>query len=275
MRARAAWAALCCIIVAQCVEAQVLLVAFQPNDALAKPNLLRLPEDVFVYDATIDKNSLLHPVLDLGNLVIRQHAINWGSQDEILVGTQNPHSAHFSDFHRQGKRKIFWEREWQHLSTNGTHNFVSGGRAGIDDRDSYLESIISLVVLQNHPHELSGQISTQLPLGILVRTSYEASSGDPQSDGGKEKEGSESRNKSVGYFEPIAKERRPELGSLLAALIGFALAFPLAAIGADLWDAGRKLRGAIYMALVAFLGFQSTFGILLGFDLWSLGRRMF
>ncbi len=64
------------------------------------------------------------------------------------------------------------------------------------------------------------------------------------------------------------------LGSLLSSLLGFALAFPISALGADYWDDGKRLRGGGCLLASVLLGFQSTFGLLLGFDMWSLWRLL-
>jgi hypothetical protein len=61
------------------------------------------------------------------------------------------------------------------------------------------------------------------------------------------------------------------LGTLLVSLFGFALAFPIAAIGHDLWDSDKRGRGVCCLLVGVLLGIQGTLG-LLGFDLWSLWK---
>ena len=117
-------------------------------------------------------------------------------------------------------------------------------------------------------------IGAQLPYGYLFRSSYESSSGPPQRESGKKKQNVDANQERIGDPKPVAIERRPELGSLFASLFGFALTFPIGAFGADLWDIRKRVRGGCCLLAAILLGFQSTFGQLLGFGLWSLWRLL-
>lgn len=70
-----------------------------------------------------------------------------------------------------------------------------------------------------------------------------------------------SSQQGVSYFEPVAKERRPELGSLLLLLLTNALSIVL--IGSNSW---------IGMGFGVVLAAWGTFGILVGWDAWSILR---
>lgn len=152
------------------------------------------------------------------------------------------------------------------LNTGRHDDFITWGLAEILVEYPKARSAIEL----GNPHLRSENIRSKLSFGGFLCASYKTPSRPPQSDCREEKKKGEGNQKCVGDFEPIAIERRPELGSLLASLLGFALAFPISAIGGDLWDAGKRLCGGCCLMFAIVLGFQSTFGLLLGFDLWSL-----
>jgi hypothetical protein len=76
-------------------------------------------------------------------------------------------------------------------------------------------------------------VSTQLVSGGLLRASYELSSGPPQSERREEKQKGKSNQKRIGDFEPVAVERRPELGSL-CSLPSSVLLLPFLSAPSDL-----------------------------------------
>ena len=73
----------------------------------------------------------------------------------------------------------------------------------------------------------------------------------------------ERRQQGIGNFQAKPQEPRPELGSLLLAMFG-----NLAAA----WLIGRDNGWGILCGLL--LAFCGTFGLLFGFDLWSLYRLL-
>lgn len=89
---------------------------------------------------------------------------------------------------------------------------------------------------------------------------HQVASGPIQKPSGNEKTSGEQRNERVSYLEPVAKERRPELGSLLASVLTLVAAFFF----------GDR-RGAVVFAPLLIV--YSVIGLLLGLDLWSLLRR--
>jgi len=73
----------------------------------------------------------------------------------------------------------------------------------------------------------------------------------------------------IGNFEFKTQERRPEFGSLLAAMAAIFLG--IAAIGNGGLRGWRMLLGLAGILLI----FDGTFGFLFGFDFWCLGERFF
>lgn len=117
-------------------------------------------------------------------------------------------------------------------------------------------------------------IGPQLSPSDFVSTFDELLCCPPQQEGGPKQQSRESSNQGVGNFQPIAKQRRPELGSLFFVVIGFGLAFLIADRGADLWEEDRRWLGGSCLVGAALLVLQGTFGLLIGLDWWSLLRLL-
>lgn len=77
------------------------------------------------------------------------------------------------------------------------------------------------------------EIGSQLPFCGFVRASNEIAGGEPESKGGEKQQGGERGYKRIGDFKSVAVERRPELGSLIFAVLCLGLAFPTAAFASD------------------------------------------
>jgi hypothetical protein len=116
-------------------------------------------------------------------------------------------------------------------------------------------------------------VSPKLLLRSFLGTGNEAAGSQPKGNRGEEQQRGERSNESIRDFEPIAKKRRPELGSLLFAVLCLELTLP-AAFASDAWRSGRHNVGGFMFCIVALMGLQSTFGLLLGLDGWSIWRML-
>lgn len=121
---------------------------------------------------------------------------------------------------------------------------------------------------------LDKNVSAQLPLGGSFGSNDKSPSRPPKGERCEKQQSSKSNQQGIRDFEPITKERGPEFGSLLLSIIAMAIAFPILAVGQDLWDSKMRWRGGFLVALSIWTGFQSTIGLLFGFDLWSLWRLL-
>jgi hypothetical protein len=169
--------------------------------------------------------------------------------------------------------RFIWEGRRIYKS-RATFYFVSGCSSKIIYSDNNRSDNSSAHGIDQHVATFNPNISSQLPLSSFVGSFYEPSSRPPESYGGAKKEERESRQERVGDFEPVSIERRPELGTLFAAMLCIALAFGACRRGMDRWDDGFRLRGATWLGGGLALAFDGIFGPLLGFDLWSLGRLL-
>lgn len=113
---------------------------------------------------------------------------------------------------------------------------------------------------------LNPDVGSQLLFRSIVRASYQSSGGQPQRNSGKEQQGSEEGNQSVGDFKPIAHERRPKFGSLLFAICAIIASFIIAARGQDIEFGGRRIVGRLITAAAVGLGLWGIVGVLLGVD---------
>lgn len=95
-----------------------------------------------------------------------------------------------------------------------------------------------------------------------------------QIDRCNEEQESKSGNERVCNFKSIAKERRPELGSLLASIFTLWLGFWCGTIAHERWGTENRILDYMLTGLCFLLGFIGTIGLLLGFDLWSLWRLL-
>lgn len=102
---------------------------------------------------------------------------------------------------------------------------------------------------------LFGDVSPQLKFGSFFGPLYKSSGGTVKPPGGNEKTGREERNQRIGDLKPIAKERRPELGSFLSCVLLLVLAF---------WTT----RWWLACPLIVY----AVFGLLLGLDPWTMFR---
>lgn len=118
------------------------------------------------------------------------------------------------------------------------------------------------------------QVRPQLPFGRIFGASNEIASGKVQSISREEQGRRERGDDRVGDLEPVPKERRPELGSLLSAIFCLGLAFPVGAAGQDAWHAGRRFLGSLGLGFGFLLGPYGIIGLLLGLDPWSLWRLL-
>ena len=118
-------------------------------------------------------------------------------------------------------------------------------------------------------------IGAQLSFRRLFSAGYQAPRRPPQKDSGQEQERGERGEKRVRDLNSEAMERRPELGSFFAMILGLVAAMLL------IRPYGSK-RGVCFLLRVV-LGsarvIDGLFGFLWGFDLWSLwqslrGRRL-
>ncbi len=117
-------------------------------------------------------------------------------------------------------------------------------------------------------------IGPQLPFGSFLSAKNETTGRQPKGDRGEEQQSGERGDKGIGNLKPVAVERRPELGSLIFAVLCLGLAFPAAAFASDAWESGRRIVGGGMFCIVALMGLQSTIGLLLGFDGWSIWRML-
>src|ERR1700687_4680621 len=117
-------------------------------------------------------------------------------------------------------------------------------------------------------------IGPQLLLGSFLGTENKATGSQPKGNRGEAQQRGERGNERGRELEPIAKKRRPELGSFIFAGLCVGLAFPAAAFASDAWCSGRRVVGGSMFCIVALMGLQSTIGLLLGLDGWSIWRML-
>lgn len=89
---------------------------------------------------------------------------------------------------------------------------------------------------------------------------------------GDEQSGSEKSNQRIRDLKPIAKERRPELGSFLAAVLTLYMAFFLGSKGDDLRNKGFRRAGTACLCAGPPLIIYAVIGLLFGLDVWSILR---
>jgi hypothetical protein len=124
-------------------------------------------------------------------------------------------------------------------------------------------------------YDFDHDIGPQLMLRSFFSSPYEIASGNPESEGREEQQRGKRSNKRIGNFKSVPVERRPELGSLIFAVLCLGLAFPTTAFAIDAWNAGRGIIGGVTFGFVTLMGLQSTIGLLLGLDGWSIWRMLF
>lgn len=124
-----------------------------------------------------------------------------------------------------------------------------------------------------NPMRADGDVGAQLLRGGFLRITNQTLCCAPQQPSGNEQPKGENNQKRIGNLKSVAVER-PELGSLLVIFVMIPLAFFIAGKGDDMWASGRRLCGAICLSVGLLLGLDATFGLLLGFDLWSLRRLL-
>src|SRR5262249_14125843 len=96
--------------------------------------------------------------------------------------------------------------------------------------------------------------------------------GEKEVPGGDEQTSREQRDQGIRNFQSVAKERRPELGSLLTSVLALCLAFFLGAEGDNLYNRGFRWSGRLVLASGPLLIVYAVFGLLLGLDPWSIWR---
>ena len=161
------------------------------------------------------------------------------------------------------------------LNTYITSNFQGWCRSDILNSHVDRSYYFTLVKREGYVSAFNTYIGSQLSSSGFIRAFYKLPSRQPQSKGSKEQENGEYGNDTVGNFELIAPDRRESLGSLLAAILCLALAFPVAAWGADRWDDHKRFRALAAFGSVAFLGISSILGPLVGLDLYNLWLKLF
>ena len=123
-----------------------------------------------------------------------------------------------------------------------------------------------------YPGAVYEYVGAQLSFSSFVRTSHQILSGNVQEYSGQEKQESEGDKERISNSKTIARERRPELGSLIAAMISLGVGFSFGVIACDRWSAKNRVSGALFFVGCILLGLDGTFGLLLSLDLWSLWR---
>ena len=117
---------------------------------------------------------------------------------------------------------------------------------------------------------LNEHISAQLALSVIFCVPYQIPSRPVQREGGEKKKEREYHNKRVGDFKS-SSSYRPELGSLISSLLGLIMAFVFGCRARYLLPYSSFV-GVVCLLIGVVLSFQSTIGLLFGFDAWSLLR---
>lgn len=108
-----------------------------------------------------------------------------------------------------------------------------------------------------------------LNVGLLARVQPEPACGDVQPGCYNSQNGGEGDQKGVGDFHTVAKEGRPEFGSLLASLltvIGGMVG------GGQAWRFRRGWKSALCFGFGSLMILDGTIGFLFGLDGWSIYR---
>src|SRR5205085_2937444 len=113
---------------------------------------------------------------------------------------------------------------------------------------------------------------TQLALGSTLSPLNEPPSRPPQSDGGAKEQKRKGNQKAIGNFEPIAEERRPELGSLFAAMLSIFLGFASFGRGVTVWDYCRGIAATRAEDVVGPAMFSAA-RVFVGESLFPFGDR--
>ena len=159
----------------------------------------------------------------------------------------------------------------EHSHPTPTANAVSGSRPAIVDFKLEMKPLLRFVgaCLRVHPN-----ISAQLPFGRVFSILYQPTSSYIQTDGGKKQKQRDDNKQSIRNLQPIPVERRPELGSLIAALFSVSFGLYVGVKAGDFLYDGRKVAAGLLFFACVLLGISGTVGVLLGFDLWSLWRLL-
>ena len=125
-----------------------------------------------------------------------------------------------------------------------------------------------------YPSALQEDVSPQLPFCGSSSVRDQIAGCLPKTPSGNKQKTSKDRQQRISYFQPIAQERRPELGSFFCALLAFWLSFISLGRGiATRERGGNRYKEWAYNIAGLFLGFYAVFGaILLGLDPWTLLR---
>ncbi len=171
-----------------------------------------------------------------------------------------------------GEREIFREGIGQDQYDATLNCSISGGSPCIN----LSEAKANFPVWSEIPHRLRRdiEIGPQLSLGSFIGADDQIASRQPESKRSERQQRGENSYQRIGDFESEPIKRRPELGSLFVAILCLGLAFPAAAFASDAWRSGRRAIGSFMFCVVAFMGLQSTIGVLLGIDVWSIWRML-
>lgn len=108
-----------------------------------------------------------------------------------------------------------------------------------------------------------------LDAGLFPRVQPKPAGGNPQSGSDYSQNGGEKDQKRVSDLHAVAKERRPELGSLLVALLTLVCGM---VGGGQAWRFERGWKASVCFLSGAALILDGTIGFLFGLDPWSIYR---
>jgi len=186
---------------------------------------------------------------------------NWSSQSHCLYDGEGWLAIWETPSHARDIKNAGGPQSWRFavVSPRETNTYVS-----------YIPGLPQTT----HVEMSVSNICPQFLLGSSFSALHQTAGCQIKSDSRKEQQSGEPRHERVSDFESIAKKRRPELGSLLFAVLCLGLAFPAAAFASDSWHSGRRVVGGAVFCIVALMGLQSTIGVLLGIDGWSIWRML-
>lgn len=232
------------------------------RNAVAKPRLsFGLPKNIPIYVHA--EHVKPHPFTgnDLPNFFMGKGGVgktrneSWGVLEEDGLGCITWRAVRELPVRWQWKRPQFHE--------DGATEIVGRRLPMVIQLASYFNALADIQAM--NVSRRTRYIGAQLPHGSVTSIIDQRASGDPKQECEKDKQG-------VGYLEPIAKQRRPELASVFAAMISLWLGRKCLDRGKDYWDGGSRLAGAALRCIGYLLGLSATFGLILGCDLWSLGK---
>jgi len=156
------------------------------------------------------------------------------------------------------------------LNLHSAFHFIRRSQTSVYDRTRRRKCDLISRKLKSDVGLLRIDIGPQLTNGGPFRSLNQSAGSDPQSTSRKKEQSGKTSQKSVRDLQPISKERRPKLASLLLAIVFMAAAFPICAHSQDAWQAGNKVKAVSGMVMIGLICFNATFGLLLGCDIFSL-----